>query len=171
MLSSIYAPHAYAIAGKFKGKVSDNEISLDDLSELLHSVDHDKFVNSDGKVISDKALSALLDRSFAKKREESNVPDTTKEGESDGQAGVYKVLEEIGNVVCNKTEVADDTAANIETEESPCSVEIDTCTIPNTEEKMECDENTHCADVSPSKPDNMETEGRSSEQVTVSVSS
>lgn len=163
----------HVIAGKFKGKVSDSEISLDDLSELLHSVDHDKFVNSDGKVISDKALCALLDRSFTNKREERNAPDPTNgervetsDPEPSEQAGVFKVLEEIGNVVCTKKGADDNMETKNETEESPCSVEAPIGS--KTEEKMECDENTD--DLS-STPDNMEIEGRSAEQITVSASS
>ena len=97
--------------GKFKGATSDNDLSLDDLSELLHSVDHDKVVNSDGQIISDEALAALLDRTVRTKPvtvSPDQGSDTSKvAGEGTSHSGVFKVLEEIGNVVHSKEESED----------------------------------------------------------------
>ena len=51
--------------GKFKGySKADQNLTMDDLKELLKSVDHDQVVNSTD-VISDEALAALLDRSLS----------------------------------------------------------------------------------------------------------
>ncbi len=66
-------------------------------------------VGRDGQVISDDALAALLDRT-ATKRPVNECPDQGSDGNGDegetSHSGVFKVLEDIGNVVCNKEEVA-----------------------------------------------------------------
>ena len=99
------------LAGKFKGNTNDSacDLSLEDLSDLLNSVDHDRVVGRDGQVISDDALAALLDRT-ATKRPVNECPDQGSDDNGDegetNHSGVFKVLEDIGNVVCNKEEVA-----------------------------------------------------------------
>ena len=111
MLTSTQTTHLCIHVGKFKGATSDNDLSLDDLSELLHSVDHDKVVNSDGQIISDEALAALLDRTVRTKPvtvSPDQGSDTSKvAGEGTSHSGVFKVLEEIGNVVHSKEESED----------------------------------------------------------------
>jgi ATP-dependent DNA helicase len=50
--------------GKFKGnQASTDTLSINDLAELLRSVDHDKVVKSN-EIISDEALEALMERNF-----------------------------------------------------------------------------------------------------------
>ena len=51
------------IAGKFKGKQDTEVIDAKELRELLASGDHDSVVSSEGLVMSDGDLEALLDRS------------------------------------------------------------------------------------------------------------
>ena len=77
------------MAGKFKGYNGTNtQFSLDDLTDLLHAVDHHKVVNSDdGAVFSSEALEALLDRNFTSKTMQNDqVPP--------GTTDLFKVLEE-----------------------------------------------------------------------------
>ncbi len=92
----------------------DSELSLEDLSDLLNTEDHDRVVREDGQVISDEALAALLDRTVIIKRSSDKSPsrlsDDSGVGGSEGgemdHSRVFTVLEEISNVVCNKTEAA-----------------------------------------------------------------
>ena len=51
------------VAGKFKGKQDTEVIGAKELHELLTSGDHDSIVSSDGLMMSNKDLEALLDRS------------------------------------------------------------------------------------------------------------
>ena len=78
--------------GKFKGYNGTNtQFSLDDLMDLLHTVDHHKVVNSnDGAVFSDEALAALLDRNF-------NTEIVQDQHQPPGTTDLFKVLEESGS--------------------------------------------------------------------------
>ena len=84
--------HTLQISGKFKGKANDLDLSLDDLVELLHSVDHHKVVdNSGGAVISDEQLEALLDRTLTsqeKNKQKERSDQTSKE------QNLFRVIEE-----------------------------------------------------------------------------
>lgn len=51
------------VAGKFKGSKDTSVIDARELRDLLMSRDHDSVVKSDGLVIGDRDLEALLDRS------------------------------------------------------------------------------------------------------------
>ena len=93
-------------AGKFKGySREDQQLSLEDLTSLLHSVDHESIVDSHDAIISDKALEALLDRS----------PGAMKEGEGKGASehgGIFKVIaeqdsSELSINTCNASDTSD----------------------------------------------------------------
>lgn len=72
----------YVNVGKFKGySGKEQQLSLEDLTSLLHSVDHQKVVNSNDAIISDKALEVLLDRTFVKPSGDGNGVEM-KENES-----------------------------------------------------------------------------------------
>ena len=82
-------------AGKFKGySKSDQNLTMDDLKDLLKSVDHDQVVDS-SDVISDKALAALLDRSLT-----SSTGATARHSQEDkvcndgAHSNLFVVLEE-----------------------------------------------------------------------------
>ena len=97
---------AYFLTGKFKGgSAEEQQLSLDDLIDLLHSVDHERVVGGNGAVISDDALMALLDRSFTSKKAETAA--TTRAGANANRHDeVFKVLEERdvhGNVLHSMT--------------------------------------------------------------------
>ena len=72
----------HSTAGKFKGySVEEQQLSLEDLASLLHSVDHQSVVDSGDAILSDQALAALLDRRVT--------------GERGGELeGVFKVIHE-----------------------------------------------------------------------------
>ena len=72
----------HSTAGKFKGySVEEQQLSLEDLVSLLHSVDHQSVVDSGDAILSDQALAALLDRRVT--------------GERGGELeGVFKVIHE-----------------------------------------------------------------------------
>jgi len=96
-------------AGKFKGLSSQCDLSIDDLIDLLHSVDHEKVVNNQAAVISDKALAALLDRTMT-----NNLDGSGSSGQSQSSSGHYPVNFRViaesdsrGNLV-GGTEGADD---------------------------------------------------------------
>lgn len=82
----------WMIAGKFKGNQDTAVIDSNELRELLEMSDHQKIVSSDGLVISDKDLKALLDRSDL----------CTKDGQSKQQSqskrnrncGLFRVLDD-----------------------------------------------------------------------------
>ena len=84
--------HSIVTSGKFKGyNKGDTQLTLDDLVELLKSVDHDKVVKSQ-KIISDSALEALLDRNFTS---ENGLKSVGGDSDSVGEhAEVFKVIEE-----------------------------------------------------------------------------
>ena len=77
--------------GKFKGKQDTSVLDVKELRDLLESGYHDKVVSSEGLVISDDELKALLDRSdllaHGKKRRQT----TSKE--SNAKSSLFKVLE------------------------------------------------------------------------------
>ena len=85
--------------GKFKGySGEDQQISLEDLVSLLHSVDHDEVVSNGDAVISDEALEALLDRSVGTEGK-GNGAIKAAGGEGSGRerdggkhGGVFKVI-------------------------------------------------------------------------------
>ena len=103
----------FVFLGKFKGySGEDQQLSLEDLASLLHSVDHEKVVESSDAIISDEALEALLDRSIQTGREGGEGGGEGK-GERGGRQheGVFKVIDEqdsSGNTLlsinkCNNT--------------------------------------------------------------------
>lgn len=89
------------------------DLSLDDLVELLHSVDHHKVVdNSGGAVISDEQLEALLDRTLTsqeKNKQKEKSDQTLKE------QNLFRVIEERdakGNVTRDDDDNATPTTDN-----------------------------------------------------------
>ena len=85
----------FALIGKFKGVSSDYELSIDDLVDLLHSVDHEKIVDSENAVISDGALAALLDRTLqGDKATEEDAEGSLKGAGSIAHSGVFKIIAE-----------------------------------------------------------------------------
>ena len=87
----------YPLTGKFKGKANEIDLSLDDLVELLHSVDHHKVVDSRDAVISDEQLEALLDRTLTNqekktKNESSSVK--SNQPSAPGDQSLFRVIEE-----------------------------------------------------------------------------
>ena len=93
------------LVGKFKGKASEIDLSLDDLVELLHSVDHHKVVDSGNAVITDQQLEALLDRTLTSQENKTSDKGTecTKSSlpVADDQS-IFRVIEERdakGNVI------------------------------------------------------------------------
>lgn len=85
--------------GKFKGySGEDQQLSVDDLVDLLQSVDHDRVVNSKDTVISDDALRALLDRSssvmVAAEMAEEDGGKRKDLGAPDGHETLFRVIEE-----------------------------------------------------------------------------
>lgn len=73
---------------------SDYELSIDDLVDLLHSVDHEKVVDSENAVISDEALAALLDRTLQGNRATEEGEDNVKGAGSTAHSGVFKIIAE-----------------------------------------------------------------------------
>ena len=98
----IHVPFHYLTSGKFKGKANDFDLSLDDLVELLHSVDHHKVVDSRDAVISDEQLEALLDRTLtSQEKDKDKEPSTSSCLPEEGQ-NLFRVIEERdakGNVI------------------------------------------------------------------------
>lgn len=84
--------------GKFKGKANDYDFSLDDLVELLHSVDHHNVVDSSDAVVSDEQLEALLDRTLTSQEKKTNKENKTSTTCSSqpvgGDQSLFKVIEE-----------------------------------------------------------------------------
>ena len=75
-------------SGKFKGySGEDQQLSLEDLTSLLQSVDHETVVDSNDVIISDKALDALLDRSIG-----TSGGGEAGEGAHKEMEGVFKVI-------------------------------------------------------------------------------
>ena len=86
----VYIP---ILVGKFKGySAEEQQLSLEDLMDLLHSVDHERVVGGSDAVISDGALAALLDRSFTSKK--VGAAATRAEAKTNRHEEVFKVLEE-----------------------------------------------------------------------------
>ena len=86
-----------SLSGKFKGSITDSDVSLDDLVDLLQSVEHDKVVNSKDAVISDEALRALLNRNLSNNdNDDGKVARSLEESVGDGpkHSDVFKVIEE-----------------------------------------------------------------------------
>lgn len=81
--------YLFIVVGKFKGLSNDSDLSIEDLVDLLDSVDHDKVVNSGDAVISDGALSALLDRDLNLDRSSK-----TKKKQKSGHSDLFKVIAE-----------------------------------------------------------------------------
>lgn len=81
---------------------SDYDLSIEDLVDLLHSVDHEKVVKSKDAVISDEALAALLDRTLTSDKMNSDPGFKEKEKEDDSlksansivHLGLFKVIAE-----------------------------------------------------------------------------
>lgn len=69
---------------------SDYELSIDDLVDLLHSVDHEKVVDSEDAVISDEALAALLNRTLQSDKIKEKDEDSLKST----HLGIFKVIAE-----------------------------------------------------------------------------
>ena len=103
------------IIGKFKGVSSKfNDLSIDDLIDLLHSVDHERVVSSNSAVISDKALEALLDRSLQNDKE-VNKKDQDIVSTSSEHSSVFKVIAERdshGNVTIGEANASTDTTVS-----------------------------------------------------------
>lgn len=89
------------VIGKFKGLLSNYELSVEDLIDLMNSVDHQKVVNSRDAVISDESLVALLDRTLQSEmnsdlgfKERGKEKDNLKTASSTTHSGVFRVLSE-----------------------------------------------------------------------------
>ena len=80
---------------KFKGyNKSDATLSIDDLFELLHSVDHDNIVNTQ-QVLSESALEAILDRSFGQRKlQNCSDSENTVKKHNKKHCEFFKVVEE-----------------------------------------------------------------------------
>ena len=85
----VHVRQIFCSTGKFKGKANDLDISLDDLVELLQSVDHHKVVDSRDAVMSDEQLEALLDRTLT-----SREKDQKKSDQKSNERNLFKVIEE-----------------------------------------------------------------------------
>ena len=127
--------------GKFKGKANDFDLSLDDLVELLHSVDHHKVVDSRDAVISDEQLEALLDRTLTCQEKKKETESSTSSGCSAGDQSLFRVIEERdakGNVIREDDSASTtDTwhiVANNNTSESQTVIEGGTETVANSSE-------------------------------------
>lgn len=97
MTSAFYIHCTLSHAGKFKGFSSNNDLSIEDLVDLLHSVDHDKVVSSSDAVISDKALAALLDRTMSGSKQDLSSAGATEEAKKKmtvGHSSVFRVIAE-----------------------------------------------------------------------------
>lgn len=95
VLILFFPPHVPP--GKFKGYGgAEEQLSLNDLSSLLNSVDHQQVIEGGETVISDAALAALLDRSFATERKTSEPGGDS--GAAEEHASTFKVLEERSTV-------------------------------------------------------------------------
>ena len=105
----------FLFVGKFKGKANEIDLSLDDLVELLHSVDHHKVVNSRDAVISDEQLEALLDRTLTS-QEKKNKKKSTKSSSPSaaGDQSLFRVIEE-RDVKGNITREGDNSAPTTDT--------------------------------------------------------
>lgn len=64
------------VAGKFKGSKDTSVIDARELRDLLMSRDHDSVVKSDGLVIGDGELEALLDRSDLRSKFDASSSNT-----------------------------------------------------------------------------------------------
>ena len=147
--------YCFLTPGKFKGKANDFDLSLDDLVELLHSVDHHKVVDSRDAVISDEVLEALLDRTLScqenKKEKESSVSSCCPAGDQ----SLFRVIEE-RDADGNVTRKDDDSASTTDTWhivgsnntcESQTTVEGDTETTANSSKSpanMDNEDSTLC---------------------------
>ena len=104
-------------AGKFKGKANEIDLSLDDLVELLHSVDHHKVVDSGDAVISDEQLEALLDRTLTSQEKKNKRESSSKSSDRPsvpGDQSLFRVIEE-RDTKGNITREGDDSAPTTDT--------------------------------------------------------
>ena len=90
----------YFLPEKFKGNRASNALSIEELTDLLRSVDHDKVVKTND-IISDEALEALLERDFAVNPVNDSVNDTVHNK-------VFKIVKEDvqNDVLCIKDVVS-----------------------------------------------------------------
>ncbi len=83
--------------GRFKGySGEDQQLSVDDLVDLLHSVDHDKVVSGGDAVISDDDLRSLLDRNLSGDVGQPEGGDGGEEGGVSGEekhSTIFRVVE------------------------------------------------------------------------------
>ena len=84
----------YLVAGKFKGNKDTEVIDAKELRELLTSGDHHSVVSSEGLMMSDRDLEALLDRSDLK----SSVTAANTKGKRSSKqtatnSGFFRVLD------------------------------------------------------------------------------
>lgn len=108
--------HLYNItAGKFKGKANDFDLSLDDLVDLLNSVDHHKVVDSRDAVITDEQLEALLDRTLTStEKDRKKKIFSALSGHPKGDQHLFRVIEE-RDTKGNVTRESDDSAPTTDT--------------------------------------------------------
>ena len=87
---------------KFKGYncKTDAALSLDDLMDLLNSVDHENVISTQ-QVLSDSALEALLDRNFATSTSTKRKSDEIMKDQITRHCEFFKVVEEQQD--CNNT--------------------------------------------------------------------
>lgn len=81
-------------AGKFKGNKDTEVIDAKELRELLASGDHDSVVSSEGLVMSDKDLEALLDRSDLQTKGASKTKRKQPSKQYDTKSEFFRVLDE-----------------------------------------------------------------------------
>ena len=88
------------IAGKFKGKQDTEVIDAKELRELLASGDHDSVVSSEGLVMSDGDLEALLDRSDLQFKASARKKGKQPSNQTNTQSEFFRVVEDIPDSWC-----------------------------------------------------------------------
>lgn len=81
--------------GKFKGKQDTEVIDAKELRELLASGDHDSVVSSEGLVMSDGDLEALLDRSDLQFKASARKKGKQPSNQTNTQSEFFRVVEDI----------------------------------------------------------------------------
>jgi len=80
--------------GKFKGNKDTEVIDAKELRELLASGDHDSVVSSEGLIMSDKDLEALLDRSDLQTKGASKAKRTQPSKQIVTKSEFFRVLDD-----------------------------------------------------------------------------
>lgn len=81
------------LVGKFKGNQDTAVLDSNELRELLEMSDHQKVVSSEGLVISDKDLKALLDRSDLCTKVGQSKQQQSSQSKRNRNCGLFRVLD------------------------------------------------------------------------------